>query len=97
MLEHLLSIIALGGALGVGFLMFAETVFPPLPSEVIMPLAGFLAARGDFGFWPVIAAGSIGAMAGAQFWRLIGRWVGPDRRWADWSPQCGPTYPSPRA
>ncbi len=32
------------GYLGVGFLMFLETVFPPIPSEVIMPVAGVAAA-----------------------------------------------------
>ena len=34
------------GYLGVGFLMFLETVFPPIPSEVIMSVAGVAAAQG---------------------------------------------------
>src|SRR3546814_11549964 len=50
--------------LGVGFLMFAETVFPPIPSEIIMSLAGLQAARGNMALPGVIAAGTAGAMLG---------------------------------
>ena len=44
MAELILTIIATGGLLGVAALMFAENLFPPIPSEVILPLAGYAAA-----------------------------------------------------
>lgn len=84
MFELIVSIITVGGVLGVAFLMFAENVFPPIPSELIMPLAGFAAARGDLDFIAVVAAGTAGAVAGGTIWYEIGRRVGLDRicRWS---------------
>jgi membrane protein DedA with SNARE-associated domain len=67
------------GPLGIFVLMFLETVFPPIPSEVIMPVAGVRAANGQFSLWSVIVAGSLGAMAGNTFWYLVARIVGIDR------------------
>jgi membrane protein DedA with SNARE-associated domain len=64
------------GYLGVFFLMFLETIFPPIPSEVIMPLAGISAARGTLTLWGVIASGTGGAMVGNLFWYLAARVVG---------------------
>ena len=67
------------GALGVALLMFLENVFPPIPSELVMPLAGFNAARGDMSLILVIVAGSIGSLAGAALWYWIGRKFGMSR------------------
>lgn len=67
------------GPLGVALLMFLENVFPPLPSEIIMPLAGYLAARGEASFWAMAAAGTAGSLAGALFWYRVGRAVTPER------------------
>jgi membrane protein DedA with SNARE-associated domain len=67
------------GAPGVALLMLAENVFPPLPSEVIMPLAGYLSARGEMNFAVAIAAGSIGSLVGATFWYWVGRRVRYER------------------
>ena len=67
------------GAFGVALLMFLENVFPPIPSELVMPLAGFNAARGDMNLWVIIAAGSIGSLAGAALWYWVGAKVGMDR------------------
>ncbi|MBU3076470.1 DedA family protein [Sphingomonas quercus] len=61
---------------GILFLMFLETIFPPIPSEVIMPLAGVAAARGDLSLAGVIAAGTAGAMAGNTVWYYVARWLG---------------------
>jgi membrane protein DedA with SNARE-associated domain len=63
--------------------MFAENVFPPIPSELIMPLAGFAAARGELNVVLVVLAGSVGSLLGAWFWYEIGRRVGAERlkRW----------------
>src|SRR3546814_12280327 len=68
------------GYLGVGFLMFAETVFPPIPSEIIMSLAGLQAAPGELAFSGVIGAGTPGAMLGNTFWYLLARALRLDRR-----------------
>lgn len=85
MFDWILSAIGRAGLAGVALLMFLENLVPPIPSELIMPLAGFEAARGRFGFAAVVAAGSAGAMAGAVFWYAVGRRVGAQRlsRWAD--------------
>ena len=72
------------GYAGIALLMFLENVFPPIPSELIMPLAGFDAQRGDLNVVLVVLSGSIGSLAGATVWYYVGRWVGEDRlkRWA---------------
>jgi hypothetical protein len=44
--DWVIRLIEQSGYLGVGFLMFLETIFPPIPSEVIMPVAGVAAAKG---------------------------------------------------
>jgi membrane protein DedA with SNARE-associated domain len=67
------------GYLGVAVLMFAENIFPPIPSEVVMPAAGFAAQRGERSFWAVVAAGSVGSLAGALPWYFIARQVGSER------------------
>jgi membrane protein DedA with SNARE-associated domain len=64
---------------GIALLMFAENAAPPVPSEVIMPLAGYETARGTFTLWAVILAGSIGSFAGAYGWYLLGRRVKKER------------------
>ena len=67
------------GYAGIFLLMLAETVFPPIPSEVIMPVAGVTAARGTMSLGGVIAAGTAGAMTGNLFWYLVARRIGLDR------------------
>lgn len=60
---------------GLAFAMFLETVFPPIPSEAIMPFAGVLARQGVFSLWGVIVAATVGALIGALVLYAIGRWV----------------------
>lgn len=67
------------GAIGIAVLMFLENVFPPIPSELIMPLGGFNAAAGREHLLAVIVAGSLGSLAGALFWYWIGRRLGTQR------------------
>ncbi len=67
------------GYLAVAFLMFVETVFPPIPSEVIMPLAGVNAAQQGGSILGVILAGTTGAMAGNIFWFALAWKLGLDR------------------
>ena len=63
--EWVLIIMAKFGYLGIIFAMFAENIFPPIPSEVIMPAAGFAVARGDLNLILVILAGTLGSVLGA--------------------------------
>jgi membrane protein DedA with SNARE-associated domain len=67
------------GYLGIGFLMLLENLFPPIPSEVIMPLAGFTAAQGKMNIAGAIAAGVIGTMLGAIPWYYLGSILGEER------------------
>ena len=75
---------------GVVFLMFLENVLPPIPSELIMPLAGFLAGQGKLGLAGVIVAGTAGSVLGALPLYGLGRWLGQERlcrwagRWGHW-------------
>lgn len=73
------------GYWGVVLLMFLENVVPPIPSELIMPLAGYQAARGDMTFWGVVIAGTVGSVLGALPLYYLGRVVGEERlrRWAE--------------
>ena len=66
------------GYWGIGWLMFLENLFPPIPSELIMPLAGFTIAQGKMGFVPAIAAGVIGTVVGALPWYYIGKLIGEE-------------------
>lgn len=67
------------GYFAVGVLMFVETVFPPIPSEVIMPLAGIHAAQQGHSLFGVILAGAIGAMLGNVLWFWLAWKLGLDR------------------
>lgn len=74
MADLIRTMLAQLGYLGVAMLMLAETVFPPIPSELIMPLAGMQAARGGLS-----VARATGAMAGNILWHWLARAIGPDR------------------
>ena len=73
------------GYLGVALAMLLENVFPPIPSEAVLPAAGMAARRGSLSLVGVILAASAGSLAGAVLWYFIGRWVGTERLrgWAD--------------
>jgi membrane protein DedA with SNARE-associated domain len=79
MSDWVVRLIEQSGYLGVAFLMFLETIFPPIPSEVIMPVAGVAAAQGKLGFAGSVAAGTAGAMLGNIVWYLAARALGHDR------------------
>ncbi|WP_375263198.1 DedA family protein [Palleronia sp.] len=71
MFDWISGIIKQVGYPGIAFLMFAENVFSTIPSELIMPLTGFNAARGEMNVFGVFSAGVIGALAGAHLWYWI--------------------------
>lgn len=60
------------GYLGIAFLMFLDTIFPPLPSEIIMPSAGYAASQGQLVLIGVIIAGSIGSLLAAAILYWLG-------------------------
>lgn len=55
------------GLLGLVVLMFVENIFPPIPSEVVLPLAGYLVSTDDLGFTGVLAAATLGSVLGSMF------------------------------
>jgi membrane protein DedA with SNARE-associated domain len=61
---------------GIALIMLAENLFPPIPSELVMPLAGFLVANRTFTFPAAIIAGTVGSVAGAAVLYYIGHWAG---------------------
>jgi membrane protein DedA with SNARE-associated domain len=68
------------GYVGIAFLMFMENLFPPIPSELIMPLAGFTAATtGKLAIAPAIIAGVVGTVLGAFPWYYLGKVMGENR------------------
>lgn len=67
------------GYAGIAFMMFLENLIPPIPSELVMPLAGFAASQGQMDLWIAIAAGSIGSVLGALLWYYIGLILGLER------------------
>jgi membrane protein DedA with SNARE-associated domain len=83
MFDWIVGFVRDGGYLGIALLMFLENVFPPIPSELIMPLAGFVAANGEMDIRLVILSGTVGSLAGAVFWYIVGLWLGNGRvEWA---------------
>ena len=85
MSDWIIGFITDNGYFGIFLMMLAENVFPPIPSELIMPLAGYAASRGDANILAVILAGTLGSLAGGFFWYVIGRLVDHDwmKRMAD--------------
>ncbi|ETW14178.1 SNARE-like protein [Roseivivax marinus] len=73
------SLMEQGSYAAAAFLMFFENVFPPVPSEIVMPLAGFIANRDGMSLILMIAAGSLGSLAGAVLWYYLGAWIGLER------------------
>ena len=79
MFDILTQLIDRFGAFGVGLVMLLENVFPPIPSELVMPLAGFQAAQGKMSLVAIFLAGTIGAVLGAWLWFVVGRKLGRKR------------------
>jgi membrane protein DedA with SNARE-associated domain len=67
------------GEWGVGFLVLLETVFPPLPSEVVLPLAGFLSSQGHLDLALIIVTSTMGAYVGALGLYGLGAALGQER------------------
>jgi membrane protein DedA with SNARE-associated domain len=67
----------------IALVMLLENVVPPIPSEVVMPLAGFLVQQGRLELLPAVLAGLLGTVLGAWFWYGVGRLINEERleRW----------------
>ena len=85
MLEWITEFMNSMGYFAIVFLMFLENVFPPIPSEVIMPMAGFTATQGKLSFIGVVIAGTLGSVLGALPLYFVGKTIGEERlkSWAD--------------
>ncbi len=79
MFDFIVNIVQQGSYAGVFLLMALENLFPPIPSELIMPLAGFSAARGDMNVVLVVLAGTLGSVIGALPWYYAGKRFGLER------------------
>lgn len=77
------AIISYGGYAGIALLMAAESACLPLPSEIIMPFAGYLAATGRFNLFLVATFGAVGCNLGSAAAYAVGAWGGRPfiRRW----------------
>jgi len=75
---------------GVAFLVALENVFPPIPSEVVLPLSGFVAGRGDASLIGMIIAATVGSVVGALVLYGLAAWIGRENlhrfiaRWGRW-------------
>ena len=79
MLEVIINTVSSLGYVGIALLMALENIIPPIPSEIIMPLAGFTVTQGDLNFVYVILAGTIGSVLGATPWYFLGKYWGLKR------------------
>lgn len=79
MIEQLIDWMQGAGYWGIAALMALENLFPPIPSELIMPLAGFLAAKGELNIVGVLAAATAGSIGGTLPWFYAAKWFGCER------------------
>jgi membrane protein DedA with SNARE-associated domain len=77
--DWVFSIVDRLGAEGVGLLILLENIVPPIPSEVILPLAGFRARTGGVNVVAVWPAATAGSVLGALLLYGLGAWLGYDR------------------
>lgn len=85
-IDFIVSLMDTLGAPGVGIAILLENLFPPIPSEVVLPLGGFTVAQGSLNFISVFIWATIGSVVGAYILYGIGAWLGADRlrAIADW-------------
>jgi membrane protein DedA with SNARE-associated domain len=77
--NRVLEVVEGVGEVGVGVLVALENLFPPIPSEVILPFAGFRADRGELSLVLAWVAATVGALVGALILYGLGAWVGSER------------------
>jgi membrane protein DedA with SNARE-associated domain len=77
--EWVTTVVETLGYVGVAFLVALENVFPPIPSEVILPLAGFVAGEGKASLPGMVVAATVGSVVGAWILYGISAAIGPER------------------
>ncbi|MEU4369893.1 DedA family protein [Micromonospora chersina] len=82
------SVIDSFGAVGVALLVALESIIPPIPSEVVLAMAGYLAAEGRFNVVLIVLAATAGSLLGALVLYWLGAALGEERlkRWLDHIP-----------
>lgn len=78
-LDWVVEVMRTLGAPGVGLATALETVFPPVPSEVVLPLAGYTASLGHYGLVAAIVCATIGSLVGAFVLYWLGAVWGAER------------------
>lgn len=79
LVDAVVSLMELIGPVGAGIAIALENLFPPLPSEVILPMAGLAASRGSFTLFEAIAWTTLGSIVGAFALYGLGAWLGVAR------------------
>ncbi|MGI5523614.1 DedA family protein [Micromonospora sp. CA-259024] len=79
------SVIEVMGPVGVALLVALESIVPPIPSEIVLALAGYLAHEGQFNVVVVVLAATAGSLVGALVLYWLGAALGEERlkRWLD--------------
>ena len=80
--DRVIDIVDTFGYIGIALLIILENVFPPIPSEIILPLTGFLAGQGRLTLVGVILSATIGSVVGALVLYFLGHWFGEARIYA---------------
>ena len=73
------SLMEVIGPVGAGAAIALENLFPPLPSEVVLPMAGLTASRGSFTLAEALIWTTVGSVVGAYVLYGLGRWLGAER------------------
>ncbi|MDI5941952.1 DedA family protein, partial [Micromonospora sp. DH15] len=76
------------GAVGVALLVALESIIPPIPSEIVLAMAGYLASQGQFNVVLIVVAATVGSLLGALVLYWLGAALGEERlkRWLDHIP-----------
>lgn len=77
--QWIIDVVTAFGYVGVFFLMLAENLFPPIPSEVIVPVAGLAVGAGTLGLAGVVLAALAGTLIGNLPWFFLARMLGRER------------------
>ena len=75
----IVDVVAAIGSVGVGLAVALEVIVPPIPSEIVLPLAGFLAGRGDLSYTAALVWSTVGSLVGALVAYWLGAALGRDR------------------
>ena len=81
-MDQVTSFMEAYGYLGVALVVALENLFPPIPSEIVLPFAGFMTVESQLTVWGMILASTLGSLLGALLLYGLGAWVGRERMYA---------------